>query len=217
MITAGPTREAIDPVRYISNHSSGKMGYAIARQFLQLGARVVLVSGPVQEQLEHPNLKIMPVSSAAEMHMACSRCFESCEIAVFAAAVADYRPAHIASQKIKKEDSEFTIHLVKNVDIAAEFGKIKQDRQLSIGFALETNNELAHAAAKLERKNFDMVILNSMNDANSTFGFDTNKITILSKDFQPKQFPLKNKKEVAKDIVQEIGGLLLSRQYKTAS
>lgn len=217
LITAGPTREAIDPVRYISNHSSGKMGYAIAQQFLQLGARVILVSGPVQQKLEHPNLLIVPVCSAAEMHMACSRFFASCEIAVFAAAVADYRPARIASQKIKKEGSEFTIHLVKNADIAAEFGKIKKESQLSVGFALETNDELAHAAAKLERKNFDMVILNSMNDSNACFGFDTNKITILSRDLQPKQFPLKNKKEVAKDIVQEIGGLLLTRQYKTAS
>ncbi|HEX5651662.1 MAG TPA: phosphopantothenoylcysteine decarboxylase [Chitinophagaceae bacterium] len=215
LITAGPTREPIDPVRYISNHSSGKMGYAIAEQFLQLGAQVILVSGPVQLGLAHPHLKIVAVNTAAEMYLACCRYFETCEIAVFTAAVADYRPARIARQKIKKDDSEFAIHLVKNVDIAAEFGKIKNEKQLSVGFALETNDELAHASAKLERKNFDMVILNSMNDAHAGFGYDTNKITILTNDLKQKQFALKDKKEVAKDIVQEIAGLLLTQQYTT--
>jgi phosphopantothenoylcysteine decarboxylase/phosphopantothenate--cysteine ligase len=214
LITAGPTREAIDPVRYISNHSSGKMGYAIAEQFLQHGAEVFLVSGPVNINLKHPKLKIVNVNSASEMYLACCRFFEEVDIAVFAAAVADYRPAKVAGQKIKKDESTFTISLVKNVDIAYEFGKIKSAGQVSVGFALETNDELAHAQGKLEKKNFDMVILNSMNDANATFGFDTNKITVIKKDLAPKEFSLKQKSEVARDIVKEISSLLI-RQFET--
>jgi phosphopantothenoylcysteine decarboxylase/phosphopantothenate--cysteine ligase len=209
LITAGPTREAIDPVRYISNHSSGKMGYAIAEHFLQQGAEVFLVSGPVNIHLEHPKLKIVSVNSASEMYLACCRFFEKVDIAVFAAAVADYRPAKVAEQKIKKDESTFTISLVKNVDIAYEFGKIKSPGQFSIGFALETNDELAHAQSKLQKKNFDMVILNSMKDANATFGYDTNKITAIKKDQSPKEFSLKQKSEVARDIVREISSLLI--------
>lgn len=203
LITAGPTREAIDPVRYISNHSSGKMGYAIAAEFLQQGAEVFLVSGPVCLSLNHPQLTTVKVNSATEMYMACCRFFEQADIAVFAAAVADYRPAKVAEQKIKKDDSSFTIQLVKNIDIATEFGKIKRDDQLSIGFALETNDELSHAMGKLKKKNFDLVVLNSMNDANATFGYDTNKITIIKKDLSRTEYGLKNKKEVAEDIVYE--------------
>src|SRR5690349_2493637 len=173
MITAGPTQEAIDPLRYISNHSSGKMGYAIAEEFLKKGAQVFLVSGPVAVSLQHPNLKIVKVKSANEMYLACCHFFEGVDVAVFAAAVADYRPDKIADQKIKKDESSFTIRMVKNIDIAYEFGEIKTDRQISVGFALETNDELTHAIGKLAKKNFDMVILNSMNDSNATFGFDT--------------------------------------------
>jgi phosphopantothenoylcysteine decarboxylase/phosphopantothenate--cysteine ligase len=213
LITAGPTKEAIDPVRYISNHSSGKMGYAIAEQFLQMGAKVFMVSGPVCVSLNHPDLKIVNVSSASEMYMACCRFFEEVDIAVFAAAVADYRPEKVADQKIKKDYGYFTITMVKNVDIACEFGKVKAPDQLSIGFALETNDELAHAHAKLQKKNFDMVILNSMNDAQATFGYDTNKITIIRKDQSQKEFLLKQKTEVAKDIVKEISALLI-HQYE---
>lgn len=213
LITAGPTREAIDPVRYISNHSSGKMGYAIAEQFLQQGAEVFLVSGPVNLELKHPNLRIVNVNSASEMYMACCRFFEEADITVFAAAVADYRPAKVAEQKIKKDESHFTITMTKNIDIAYEFGKIKKDNQVSVGFALETNDELAHAQGKLQKKNFDMVVLNSMNDANATFGYDTNKITVIKKDKLPKEFSLKQKSEVAKDIVKEISSLLIS-QYE---
>jgi phosphopantothenoylcysteine decarboxylase/phosphopantothenate--cysteine ligase len=213
LITAGPTREAIDPVRYISNHSSGKMGYTIAQQFLQQGAEVFLVSGPVSIEIKHPKLKIVNVNSASEMYMACCRFFEQVDIAVFAAAVADYRPAKVAEQKIKKDESSFTITLVKNIDIAYEFGKVKTVDQLSVGFALETNDELAHAQGKLQKKNFDMVILNSMNDANATFGYDTNKITVVKKDILPKEFSLKQKAEVAKDIVKEISSLLIN-QYE---
>lgn len=211
LITAGPTREAIDPVRYISNHSSGKMGYAIAAELLQQGAEVVLVSGPVNLKLEHPRLQLVPVVSANEMYMACCRFFESVDIAIFSAAVADYRPARVAAQKIKKDESAFTISLVKNIDMAAEFGRIKTPEQVSVGFALETQDEMNHAQQKLDRKNFDMVILNSMNDAQATFGFDTNKITILRRAGEARAFSLKQKSEVAKDIVREISGLLVGQ------
>lgn len=212
LITAGPTRESIDPVRYISNHSSGKMGYAIAEQFLEQGAEVFLVSGPVCIELQHPRLTLIKVNSALEMDLACCNFFEGVDIAVFAAAVADYRPEYIAKNKIKKDEPSFTIKMVKNVDIAYEFGKIKSSRQLSIGFALETNDELTHATGKLIRKNFDMVILNSMNDNKATFGFDTNKITIISRDFTQKEFSLKHKTEVAKDIVDAIFELSLRKK-----
>ena len=208
LITAGPTREALDPVRYMSNHSSGKMGYAIAEQFLQQGAEVFLVSGPVCIQLEHPRVKLVNVNSASEMYLACCQFFEQVDVAVFAAAVADYRPSTVAEQKIKKDKSSFTIKMVKNIDIAYEFGRVKTIRQLSIGFALETNDELSHAIGKLNKKNFDMVILNSMNDTNATFGYETNKVTIIKNDFTQIDYPLKNKKEVAKDIVNQISILV---------
>lgn len=213
LITAGPTREAIDPVRYISNHSSGKMGYALAKELLEQGAEVILVSGPVCLSLEHPNLEIEKVSSASEMYLACCRYFESVAIAIFAAAVADYRPVKIASQKIKKEGADFSIQMVKNVDIAFEFGKVKQPGQLSVGFALETNDEMAHALGKLQKKNFDMVVLNSMNDSQATFGYETNKITVVKKDFSATEYGLKHKQEVAKDIVYEISSLLTIREW----
>ncbi len=207
LITAGPTREAIDPVRYISNHSSGKMGYEIAKAFLMQGAQVVLVSGPVDMELEHPHLKLVKVNSAAEMYLACCHYFEIVDIAIFAAAVADYRPEKVMMQKIKKDEDEFTISLVKNVDIAYEFGRIKTAGQISVGFALETNDEIQNALHKLKRKNFDMVVLNSMNDREATFGYDTNKITILKHNHSVKEYPLKSKTEVAKDILKEITGL----------
>jgi len=212
LITAGPTREAIDPVRYISNHSSGKMGYALAEVFLQLGAEVFLVSGPVQVGFQHPKLKVVKVNSASEMYLACCQFFEEVDIAVFAAAVADYRPEKVAEQKIKKDESSFSIKMTKNIDIAYEFGKIKTNMQISVGFALETNDELKHAIGKLDKKNFNMVILNSMNDANATFGHDTNKITIIKDDFSRKDFPLKKKSEVAKDIVHEIAVTLSTNE-----
>lgn len=216
LITAGPTREAIDPVRYISNHSSGKMGYAIAESFLVQGAEVFLVSGPVNLKLEHPHLELVKVNSATEMFLACCRFFETIDIAVFSAAVADYRPAVIAEQKIKKDDASFSIRMVKNVDIAYEFGKIKTANQVAVGFALETNDEFKHAVGKLDRKNLDMVVLNSMNDTNATFGYDTNKISIIKNDFTQKDFPLKLKTEVAKDIVDEIENLLTQKSiYRT--
>lgn len=216
LITAGPTREAIDPVRYISNHSTGKMGYAIALKFLSHGAKVFLVSGPVNLKPEHPNLKLVNVNSANEMYLACCHFFEAVDIAIFAAAVADYRPEKIAEQKIKKDELSFTIKMVKNIDIAYEFGKVKSANQISVGFALETNDELKHAMGKLVKKNFDMVIMNSMNDANATFGFDTNKITIVRNDFTRRQFSLRNKTEVAQDIVNEVAEIIhKNAQYQT--
>lgn len=212
LITAGPTREAIDPVRFISNHSSGKMGYAIAEEFLKQGAEVLLISGPVHLELSHPRLKIIDVESANDMYLACCLHFETCDIAVFSAAVADYRPAKIASQKIKKDDSSFVIKLVKNVDIAAEFGKYKKSTQVSVGFALETNDELTHALGKLRKKNFDMVVLNSMNDAKATFGYDTNKVSIITSQLKQFDYELKSKKEVARDIVKHVAEITLARQ-----
>ena len=146
------------------------------------------------------------------MDLACCNFFEEVDIAIFAAAVADYRPEYISKQKIKKDESSFIIKMIKNIDIAYEFGKIKSPRQLSIGFALETNDELTHAAGKLIKKNFDMVVLNSMNDNKATFGFDTNKITIITSDFTQKEFSLKHKNEVAKDIVDTVLELWLKRK-----
>jgi phosphopantothenoylcysteine decarboxylase/phosphopantothenate--cysteine ligase len=211
LITAGPTQEAIDPVRFVSNHSSGKMGYAIAEAFLKQGANVFLVSGPVNIKLEHENLEVINVKTANEMYLACCRFFAIADVIVFAAAVADYRPAKVALQKIKKQEDEFTIKMIKNIDIAYELGKLKTDNQITVGFALETNDEISHAIGKLIKKNFDMVILNSMNDAQATFGHDTNKVTVLKRDLVQKEFPLKKKSEVAKDIVNEVFSMLIAK------
>lgn len=211
LITAGPTKEAIDPVRFISNHSSGKMGYAIAAACLQQGAFVTLVSGPVCLQLSHPRLTLVKVSSANEMLQACQQHFDIIDVSIFAAAVADYRPAMVAAQKIKKQEDSFTIKMVKNVDIAYEFGKVKTVSQVAVGFALETENELVHATLKLKKKNFDMVVLNSVNDANATFGFDTNKITIVKNDGSITPYALKNKSLVAEDIVTQAGICLAAK------
>lgn len=213
LITAGPTREAIDPVRYISNHSSGKMGYALATSFLNLGAEVILVSGPVNIPLKHPNLKLITVTSALEMYAASSLHFNDLDIAVFAAAVADYRPEIVAMQKIKKTGDELLIKLIKNMDIAFEFGKIKKEHQLSVGFALETNDELANAENKLRCKNFDMVVLNSMNDAYATFEYDTNKVTIIQKDLTIKEYPVKPKAEVAVDIIKTVAEIITKNEF----
>jgi len=214
LITAGPTKEAIDPVRFISNHSSGKMGYAITESFLQRGAHVTLVSGPVCIELKHPRLQLVQVQSATDMYLACCRFFEETDIAVFAAAVADYRPENKATHKIKKDEDIFSIRMVRNVDIAGEFGKIKTNRQLSIGFALETNDEITHAIGKLNRKNFDMVVLNSTNDAQAGFGYDTNKITLIRSDFSRTSFSLKTKKEVAEDILDAVAGCCLAKERR---
>lgn len=203
LITAGPTREYLDPVRFISNESSGKMGYAIAEAFSSLGAEVTLISGPVSISLTSCELKIVRVNTANEMYEKCIEHFDCVDIAVFAAAVADYRPLLQSDQKIKKSESVYSIELIKNIDIALEFGKKKKKEQLSIGFALETNNQLENASQKLKNKNFDIVIINSPNPGEG-FGFDTNKVAILSKTGQLKNYCNKSKKEVASDIVNEI-------------
>ena len=204
LVTAGPTYEAIDPVRFIGNHSTGKMGFSIAEEFARQGAIVNLVTGPTQQHINHPHVNVIPVTSAEEMYTSCASLFPSTDIAVLAAAVADYRPVEVAAQKIKKNDANLTIELTKTHDIAASLGKLKHNGQVMVGFALETENEQANAQTKLEKKNFDLIVLNSLNDKGAGFGHDTNKITILDREQRVKSFELKNKKEVAKDIVKAI-------------
>ncbi|MGC3943360.1 MAG: bifunctional phosphopantothenoylcysteine decarboxylase/phosphopantothenate--cysteine ligase CoaBC [Chryseolinea sp.] len=206
LVTAGPTLEAIDPVRFISNHSSGKMGFAIAEALAQNGADVILVSGPTQQHTNHPSVRVVPVVSAEQMYDACQTEFESADITVLAAAVADYRPAAPASEKIKKKDENLNLELTKTRDIAAELGKHKRDNQVLVGFALETNNEVPNALKKLSAKNFDMIVLNSLQDKGAGFGLDTNKVTIIDRDQKSTTFDLKNKREVARDIVNSIIG-----------
>jgi phosphopantothenoylcysteine decarboxylase/phosphopantothenate--cysteine ligase len=204
LVTAGPTYEAIDPVRFIGNHSSGKMGFAIAEALANEGATVNLITGPTQQHTEHPSINVKHVISAEEMSAVCNELFSSVDIAVLSAAVADYKPLVKAAQKIKKKDDNLVIELTKTPDIAESLGKLKHNGQVIVGFALETEEEHAHALKKLEKKNFDLIVLNSLNDKGAGFGHDTNKITIIDKEHQTKTFDLKNKKEVAQDIVQAI-------------
>ena len=202
LITAGPTQEAIDPVRFIGNHSTGKMGFALAATFASLGAEVRVISGPVSLPPHHGSIKVSRVQSAAEMLAAAEESFDQCDIAVFAAAVADYRPENPAEEKIKKSGDSLTLRLVRNPDIAATLGKRKK-KQFTVGFALETTNELEHAREKLYKKSFDFIVLNSLKDPGAGFASDTNKITILDK-VGVKTYDLKTKQEVAHDIVEEV-------------
>lgn len=204
LVTAGPTHEAIDPVRFIGNHSTGKMGYAIAEELAQQGATVHLVSGPTSLHTIHPAIHVKKVMSAEEMYQACQEIFPKTDISVLAAAVADYKPLVRADQKIKKKDETLSLELTKTHDIAATLGKQKVNGQLIVGFALETENEKANAQSKLESKNFDLIVLNSLNDEGAGFGHDTNKITILDRHQKATSYELKSKKELAKDIVQAI-------------
>lgn len=209
LVTAGPTREKIDPVRYIGNYSSGKMGYALAEEFAARGASVTLVSGPVALKVTDPSIEVVDVESAREMCEACEKLFPECDIAVMCAAVADYAPAEIATHKLKRERDELPeIRLVKNPDIAQTLGNMKRSHQLLIGFALETDHELENARGKLQRKNLDMIVLNSLNDKGAGFGTDTNKVTILKSEGEAAVFPVKSKSEVASDIADEIVTLL---------
>lgn len=203
LITAGPTYEAIDPVRFIGNHSSGKMGFNIAEAFLNAGARVTLVSGPVAIELTDPHLNVVKVQSAEDMHAAVQKEWPNADIGVFAAAVADYRPENVADQKIKKTDEEnnLVLNLIKNPDILAWAGSVKQEHQVLIGFALETENLEENGRKKLERKNLDAIIMNSLNDEGAGFKKETNKISILDKRNNFESFELKSKKEVAQDIL----------------
>jgi len=204
LVTAGPTYEAIDPVRFIGNHSSGKMGFAIAEELAQQGATVNLVCGPTGEKSHHPRIKVIPVTSAAEMFDVCTNLFPSSDITVLAAAVADYKPATKAEQKIKKKDEHVTLELVKTHDIAASLGKLKHNGQIIVGFALETEDEQVNALKKLESKNFDLIVLNSLNDKGAGFGYETNKVSIINRQRQVKSFDLKNKSDVARDITHAI-------------
>jgi len=204
LVTAGPTFEPIDPVRFIGNHSSGKMGIAIAEALARCGAEVTLVLGPTNLRPTNAAIRVVPVVSAADMHTACADVFPATDIAVLAAAVADYRPSTVSSVKIKKQDAEMNIELTKTVDIAAALGRSKRSGQLLVGFALETNDEEANALAKLEKKNLDFIVLNSLRDAGAGFGHDTNKIAILRRDGSKTAFDLKSKADVAEDIVAEI-------------
>ena len=208
LVTAGPTHEPLDPVRFIGNHSSGKMGIAIAEMLALYGAEVTLVCGPGTASATWPGITVKKVQTAQQMYEACAAVFPQTGIAVLAAAVADYRPEVVADQKIKKKEKHFALPLARTVDIAATLGQMKKKGQLMIGFALETNDEEAHATDKLKRKNFDFIVLNSTRDAGATFGHDTNKITILHRDGRKQAYDLKPKTEVAWDIVREISFLL---------
>lgn len=201
LITAGPTQEPIDPVRYISNHSTGKMGYAIARAFAMAGADVTLVSGPTALLTPDPAIKRIDVRSAQEMYQATQAEFATSDIVVLSAAVADYTPTHPADRKIKKKETHFELELTKTVDIAATLGQQKKAGQITVGFALETNNELENAAGKLKSKNLDLVVLNSLNDKGAGFAHDTNKITVIEANGTLHRFELKTKDEVAADIM----------------
>ncbi len=203
LITAGPTYEPIDPVRFIGNHSSGKMGVAIAEEIKKRGGDVTLVLGPSDIQV-NGGIKTIHVTSAADMFTACEKTFPSVDLAIMSAAVADYTPVDVAKEKIKKADHDLALTLTKTKDILKTLGSLKTPRQVLVGFALETNNEKEYALQKLHSKNADMIVLNSLQDAGAGFGFDTNKITIFDKTGNMYPFDMKSKKEVARDIVNTI-------------
>lgn len=204
MVTAGPTYEAIDPVRFIGNYSSGKMGFAIAEELAKRGAMVILVSGPVSIKPVHPNIQLIKVASAKEMYEACVSRFPHMNAAILSAAVADFTPVNPSSKKVKREKENYTLELKPTTDIAAELGKLKKDTQILVGFALETNDELANAQKKLQSKKLDFIVLNSLNDPGAGFQVDTNKITIIDHSNNIQKFELKSKTEVATDIVNKL-------------
>lgn len=205
LITAGPTYEKIDPVRFIGNYSSGKMGYALAEEAARRGAQVTLVSGPVAIKAKHSAINVIAVESAKQMYDKCVNIFPDVDIAIMCAAVADYAPEKQSDVKIKREKDDIpVIKLVKNPDIAASLGKMKTEGQILVGFALETNNEETNAQDKMQRKNLDAIVLNSLNDSGAGFGTDTNKVTIFFADGNKKMYDMKSKAEVAKDIIDAI-------------
>jgi len=203
LVTAGPTYEAIDPVRYISNHSSGKMGYEIARKGADLGAEIYLVSGPSNQQISHRSINLIDVVSSEEMHEKVIKHFEQSDVVIMAAAVADFKPKDFSNKKIKKDNIKPNIELEKTKDILLELGKLKKN-QFLVGFALENENEINNSLKKLKEKNLDLIILNSLNDKGAGFGTDTNKITIINKNQEKTNFDLKEKSEVAQDILDHI-------------
>lgn len=204
IVTAGPTYEPIDPVRFIGNHSSGKMGIAIAKELYSQGAAVTVVLGPTQLDFSANGIQVTRVTTAAQMYTATNELFTTADIAVMAAAVADYTPVTTAAEKIKKKEDGLALELTKTKDILKSLGEKKTKEQVLIGFALETNNEKQYALDKLAKKNADMIVLNSLNDAGAGFGYDTNKITIFDKSGEEINFAAKSKNEVAKDIVDTI-------------
>ncbi|UMY64408.1 MULTISPECIES: bifunctional phosphopantothenoylcysteine decarboxylase/phosphopantothenate--cysteine ligase CoaBC [unclassified Flavobacterium] len=203
LVTAGPTYEAIDPVRFIGNHASGKMGYDIAASALKQGAHVTLVSGPTHLSMTHPQLNLVRVTSARQMYEACSEAFPSADVFIAAAAVADYRPKFPADSKIKKAGDTLSIELEKTDDILASLGR-RKEQQFVIGFALETDNEIEHAKQKIQKKNLDLIVLNSLRDEGAGFGKPTNKVTFIDADFRIEAMELKSKEEVADDIVEKV-------------
>ncbi|MCC7533582.1 MAG: bifunctional phosphopantothenoylcysteine decarboxylase/phosphopantothenate--cysteine ligase CoaBC [Bacteroidia bacterium] len=208
LVTAGPTYENIDPVRFIGNHSSGKMGFALAEEFANEGAEVTLITGPTQLICKHTTIKRIDVTSAEDMYNAVTAINKKQDILVMSAAVADYTPSKVSKVKIKKNNTDFVLPLTKTKDILAYLGKVKPKNQILVGFALETNNELEHAIEKLKKKNLDFIVLNSLRNKGAGFATDTNQITILDKHNQLTEFPLKSKTEVAKDIINTITTLL---------
>ncbi len=208
LVTAGPTYEKIDPVRFIGNNSSGKMGYAIAEEFAKQGANVKLISGPVNLSVKNNNIEVINIFSAQEMYDATIACFKTSSICVMSAAVADYTPEKANQTKLKKQDSDLTIKLKSTKDILKELGKLKTKKQILVGFALETNNEESNAKQKLTNKNLDFVVLNSLKDKGAGFEHDTNKITIIDKNNKIEHFELKEKTKVAVDIINKVSQLL---------
>lgn len=204
LITAGPTYEKIDPVRFIGNYSSGKMGFALAEACAEQGAEVMLISGPVTLQTKHPAIHRIDVESAAEMYEAATKNFPGVDVAILCAAVADFTPETTADKKIKRKDDDMQLHLQPTQDIAAALGAVKKEKQMLIGFALETDNELENARGKMERKNLDLIVLNSLQDQGAGFRIDTNKVTIIDRSNEPAAYDTKSKKEVAEDIVEVI-------------
>jgi phosphopantothenoylcysteine decarboxylase/phosphopantothenate--cysteine ligase len=201
LITAGPTYEALDPVRFIGNHSSGKMGYALAEAFYLKGADVELVTGPTHQETNYSGINVTKISSAEQMYEKCTAIFPAVDIAVMSAAVADYKPIEVATEKIKKTNEDLTIQLSKTKDILKSLGEQKKDGQLLVGFALETNNERQYALNKMQVKNADMIVLNSLRDKNAGFGYDTNKVTVFDKQGNEFALELASKQNIATDIV----------------
>lgn len=210
LISAGPTFEAIDPVRFIGNHSSGKMGFALALEAAERGAEVILVSGPSSIHTNHHLIHRVDVVSASDMHLQCTKFAPECNVIIMAAAIADYTPVEVSAKKIKKSDAPLNIQLKRTVDVLHELGENKPDGQILAGFALETDSEISNAEKKLKNKNLDFIVLNSLNDTGAGFGFDTNKICIIDKNGVRKDIKLKQKNEVASDIIDYIAKLLTS-------
>jgi phosphopantothenoylcysteine decarboxylase/phosphopantothenate--cysteine ligase len=207
LITAGPTYEKLDPVRFIGNYSSGKMGIALAEECAERGAEVELICGPVSIKTTHPNIKRTDVESAAQMYQAATNAFPSMDVAILCAAVADFTPVTTAENKIKREGNKLTLELMPTQDIAQALGQMKMQNQIMVGFALETNDEENHAKEKLRKKNLDFIVLNSLQDKGAGFQHNTNKITLIDKDSET-PFPLKSKKEVAKDIINKLVSII---------